>query len=80
MWQAIIRIMARNPPSISIAGGVVLHLSAISVCSLSEELAKSLMGTATTLVILGVFLQVLWLIMRRGDFDITIQRLQTVEL
>ncbi len=68
MWKAIIRIVARNPPSILIAGGVVLHLSAIPVHPLTEELAKYLMGTGFAMIIFGVILQVLWLTMRRGRF------------
>jgi len=66
--QAIFRIIARNPPSILISGGVILHLSAIPFYSLQEALAKSLMRTGWTMIVFGVLLQVLWLVLRRGRF------------
>jgi hypothetical protein len=68
MWQAIFRIIARNPPSILITGGVILNLSAIPVYPFQETLANSLMGTGVAMMVFGVLLQVLWLGMRRGRF------------
>lgn len=49
--QAYFSFIARNPPSLLIAGGILLYI-------LGEH------GTATFLIFLGVILQILWLARR----------------
>jgi hypothetical protein len=62
--EAVFSFMARNPPSIMIAGGILLYL----VGSAQQAIfgGSDLLGPAPWIIVGGFVLQVLWLFFHHG--------------
>jgi hypothetical protein len=62
--EAVFEFIANNPPSILLAGGILIFLLGISVSGFNPGQGDAMIKFAYVCIILGVILQVLWLILR----------------
>jgi len=60
-WEAVFEFFAGNPPSIAIAGGILLLLMSAATAPLDASTTDTLRSGGFLLIILGFILQVLWL-------------------
>lgn len=62
--NAIFHFFARNPPSIAIAGGILMWILGTLFGLLYGEFINPLLEWAPTVFFSGIILQVIWLIVR----------------
>ncbi len=59
--SVIFRMIAKNPPSLLIAGGILLYLVGAPYNAISPQTASELFRQAKLLIISGILLQILWI-------------------
>jgi len=62
--EAIFEFIAKNPPSILIAGGILCFILSVFISSIDSESAHQLMNFGVLLVALGVILHIAWLFLK----------------